>query len=71
MAVDTSYYLPVVDVPLQGLLEQAREARASRKWLTLLPVIFISAVVVAVVLFGIVMGADYLLNSAADIHTSL
>ena len=71
MAVDTSYYRPVVDVPLQGLLEHTREAGAGRKWATLLPLILLSALVVAVVLFGIVMGADYLLNSAADIHTSL
>lgn len=71
MAVDTSYYLPVVDVPLQGLLEQTREARASRKWLTLLPVFLISAAVVALVLWAIIIGVDFALNSAADIHTSL
>ena len=71
MAVDSSYYLPVVDVPLQGLLEHTREARASRKWLTLLPVFFVSAVVVALVLWGVFMAVDFALNSAADIHTSL
>jgi hypothetical protein len=71
MAADTSYYRPVVDVPLQGLLEQTRDARASHKWASLVPLILLGALVVAIVLFGIVMGADYLLNSAADIHTSL
>jgi hypothetical protein len=71
MAADTSYYRPVVDVPLQGLLEHTREAHANHKWASLLPLILLGALVVAVVLFGIVMGADYLLNSAADIHTSL
>ena len=71
MAADTSYYRPVVDVPLQGLLEHTREARASHKWAALVPLILLGALVVAIVLFGIVMGADYLLNSAADIHTSL
>ena len=61
----------MVDVPLQGLLEQTRDARASRKWVSLVPLLLLGALVVAIVLFGIVMGADYLLNSAADIHTSL
>ena len=70
MAVDSSYFLPVVDVPLQGLLEQTPDARAYRKWLSLLPVFVISAVVVALVLWGIFMAADFALNSAANVHAN-
>jgi hypothetical protein len=70
MAVDGSYFLPVVDVPLHGLLEQAPDGHAYRKWLTLLPVFFISAVVVALVLWGIFMAADFALTSAAGAHAN-
>ena len=71
MAVDSSYFLPVVDVPLQRLLEQAPDRRSYRKWLRLLPVFIVSAIVVGLVLWGVIMGIDFALNSAADIHTSL
>lgn len=68
MAVHSPYYLPVVDVPLQRLLEQSPDARAYRKWLTLLPVFVISAVVVALVLWAVFIGVEFALNSAADVH---
>jgi hypothetical protein len=71
MAVHSPYYLPVVDVPLQRLLEQAPDVRAYRKWLTLLPVFFVSAIVVGLVIWGVCMGIDFALNSAADIHSGL
>jgi hypothetical protein len=70
MAVDGSHFLPMVDVPLHGLLEQTPDRRAYRKWLTLLPVLFISAVVVALVLWGMFMAADFALNSAAGVHAN-
>ena len=59
MAVHSSYYLPVVDVPLQRLLEQTRDVRANRKWLAMVPLFIVSALVVRSVIFGIVMGIDF------------
>ncbi len=71
MAVHSTYFLPEVDVPLQGLLEQTPDERAYRKWLTLLPVFIISAIVVGLVLWGAIVGIDYALNSAADVRANL
>jgi len=71
MAVHSPYYLPVVDVPLQRLLEQAPDARAYRKWLTMVPVFIVSAIVVGLVFWAVFMGIDFALNSAADIHSGL
>lgn len=71
MAVDTSYFLPVVDVPLQRLLEQTPDGRAYRKWLTLLPVLVISAIVVGLVLWGVFVAADFVLSAAADTRANL
>ena len=71
MAVDSSYFLPMVDVPLQGLLEQSPDERAYRKWVTLLPVFIVSAIAVALVLWGAFIGIDFALNSAADVRAHL
>jgi hypothetical protein len=50
------------------LLEQAPDARAYRKWLTLIPVFVVSAIVVALVLWAVFIGVEFALNSAADVH---
>jgi hypothetical protein len=71
MAVHSSYYLPVVDVPLQRLLEQSPDVRAYRKWLSLLPVFIISAIVVGLVLWGVFVAADFALSAAADTRANL
>ena len=68
MAVDSSYFLPKVDVPLHRLLEQTPDERAYRKWLTLLPVFIISAIAVALVLWAVFIGVDFALRSLADVH---
>ncbi len=70
MAVDSSYFLPMVDVPLQRLLEHTSDGRPYRRWLSLLPVFLISAVVVALVLWGVFIAVDFALNSAAGVHTN-
>jgi hypothetical protein len=70
MAVDGSSFFPVVDAPFQGMLQQSPDGHPYRKWLTLLPVFFISAVVVALVLWGVFIAADFALNSAASVHAN-
>jgi hypothetical protein len=70
MAVHTSYYRSVVDVSLQRLLEQSPDARSDRKRLTLVTVFLISAAVVALVLWGMFMAADFALRSAADVYAN-
>ena len=71
MAVLSTYFVPEVDVPLQGLLELSPDERAYRKWLTLLPVLIISAIAVGLVLWGVFVAADFVLNSAADVRANL
>jgi hypothetical protein len=71
MAVDSSYFLPVVDAPLHVLLRHTPQERAYRKWLTLLPVLVISVIAVGLVLWGVFFAVDFTLNSMADVRSNL
>ncbi len=71
MAVDNAYFPSVVDVPLQRLLQPAPDQTSYRKWLRLLPVFLVSAIAVGLVLWGVFIAADLILNGAADVHNNL